>query len=104
VPPKEREQAALPDAFDQTGNLGGIDLVRLLPEESEQYAAVGAMAETSEGQRTEEFDADLGHLLERFLITKSLGKAIGGSHGTDGVGTRRADPDLEQVKETCMHP
>ena len=104
APSKEREQATPSDAFDQTTNFGGIDLVRLFPEESEQYAAIGAMAQAGEGQRTEEFDADLGDPLERFLITKSLGKAIGGSHGTDGVGARGPDSDLEEVKQTCMHP
>ena len=87
---------------DEGVNLGGFDKVGGFTCEPQKYGAVCAMAFAGEGEGSEQFDPDACGLMS--FRRQQGSKALGGPHGSDGVGTGRSYADLEEVEEAGRHP
>jgi len=61
------------------------------------------MSFAGQGQRTIELNAHGTDFTEKPSVRKRQKEAIGRAHGPDGMRTRRADTDFEEIKDTGVH-
>ncbi|MCY1462546.1 hypothetical protein D9M71_803330 [compost metagenome] len=57
------------------------------------------MAFAGGAERAVQLDLDADRGAEQPVAAQAFGKARGGAHGADGMGTGGADADLEQVED-----
>ncbi|MNM91835.1 hypothetical protein D3C81_1041450 [compost metagenome] len=93
------EPAAAADGLQACGDAFGIDRVRVFAFKAEQHGLVAAVAFAGGAKRAVEFGLDADRGAEQLVAAQAFGKARGGAHGADGMGTGGADADLEQVED-----
>jgi hypothetical protein len=99
----EQEPAVGPDGVDQGGDGVGIDAVGLFAQQAEHNGAVGTVADAGQRQGTEQFAGDAVRPVEQAAVGEPVDEGAGRLHRADGVGTGRADADLENVEDTDGH-
>ena len=75
------------DSREEYWDFAGINSVRLLSHQPEEDAAVRAVTDSGERERTKKLHANPGHVLEKLAVRKLLGKAIRRAHRANGMGT-----------------
>jgi hypothetical protein len=100
---EEAEGAYGADGGEFSFDLRGLYCVGGFAKEAEEDGAVGAVADSSEGERAIEIDDDAGGAIEEIFGIERVDETQGGTHGADGVGAGGADADLEEFEETGVH-
>ncbi|EEF24092.1 conserved hypothetical protein [Ricinus communis] len=67
-------------------------VLRRFAHQPKQHRLVGGVADAGQGERAIQFGLDLGHVIQRSVVQQ---KPARGNHRPHGMGTRRADADLE---------
>ena len=92
------------NACQRVGDCVGVDPVRLMAFETQQYCLVRAVPPPSQSQRTKDLGAHAcGVPQQAFLGQSATDKTCGSAHGSDGVRGRRTDSDLEQIEHADSH-
>jgi hypothetical protein len=99
----ECDGVCVADGCDFGFDGGGVDSVGGFAEEAEEDRAVGAVADTGEGERTVEIDGDACGVFEEIGGGELAGEAECGAHGADGVGAGWADTNFEEFEEAGVH-
>jgi len=72
-------------------------------QETEEDSAVGAVADSGEGERAVEIDDDAGGRIEEICGVECVCEAQSCAHRADGMGAGGANADLEEFEETGVH-
>jgi len=72
-------------------------------QETEEDSAVGAVADSGEGERSVEIDDDSGGAIEEICGVECVYEAQSCAHRADGMGAGGANADLEEFEETGVH-
>ena len=99
VLPVKQQRVFSADRGDLTVNAGGVDGVGLLAHQAQQNGAVCAVAVSGQCKRAEQLRNDARRRRELTARFQFGYESSGCSHRTDGMRTRGADTNLEQIKE-----
>ena len=92
-----------PDLLDERFDGGGVDMLGPFAGETEKDGPVGGVAEAGEREGAEEFGFDAGGAGELIGGGEIDYELAGRAHGSDGVGTGRADADFEEIEDASFH-
>ena len=102
--PAEHESTVGIDVFRSRPGFGGIDRGGVVALETEDDRVECSVAHAGRRKRAVQMHLDIGDVGANRGVGKGLvGEFFRGAHGADGVRTRGADPDLEQVKQADAH-
>ena len=99
----EPDAVAGTDSGEDRWNAVGIDRVRHLAGQAQQHGLVGAVADTRQCQRAEQFGLDPGDAGQRAALFQAGDEGGGRLHRSDGVGAGWSDADLEDVEYAYRH-
>ena len=103
VPAAEADAVAGADGGQDSRNAVGVDGVRLFAGQAQQHGLIGAVADSRQRQRAEQFGVNPRDPGQRAALFKAGDEGGSRLHRSDGVGAGRPYADLEDVENAYRH-